>query len=433
MRPADREELARHLREEVQTVLPGSAIAIEPAHEMAALVHYVDALPDGRIGIVARSGDDVVAALSCQPQHPLTPGSLAFLRHLVRLFSRDVRVVADLRQDQEVWFSLCATRFARTVARASAFSTTPFIAWLACLEAASSQTYEQQPFSGSAIFTKQLRWVADAAGGAFVRFADPMSFESALLHEKWTRPLLASGELALVGVGRSGAVHGLVAYGHGGELGAIAPHHELAGLYRYLVRGTTLFLSSGQGDIFVSLPEGPTFAKSQGRWHYRDYDAFMRVVSAHLPADLGANVLQLALDLSFERIGSLLVFLSDGASMSDLIPDHETPDRVSQPLRQNVAGLRLMQVHGRQVIAAAARADGAIVFDRGGRVLDAACMVAEPSDSLRRARGVDSLMRFPGARTTAAWNASFSGLAIKVSEDGPLEIYRDGACILRMG
>jgi hypothetical protein len=36
------------------------------------------------------------------------------------------------------------------------------------------------------------------------------------------------------------------------------------------------------------------------------------------------------------------------------------------------------------------------------------------------------LKRFSGARSTAAWNASLYGIAIKVSEDGPINIYRYG-------
>ena len=40
-------------------------------------------------------------------------------------------------------------------------------------------------------------------------------------------------------------------------------------------------------------------------------------------------------------------------------------------------------------------------------------------------RNVTQLERFSGARTRAAWNASFTGIAIKISQDGPVQIYRE--------
>ena len=38
-----------------------------------------------------------------------------------------------------------------------------------------------------------------------------------------------------------------------------------------------------------------------------------------------------------------------------------------------------------------------------------------------------------GGRTTAAIAASFSGKVVKVSQDGPIELYQDGKLVYRFG
>ena len=39
----------------------------------------------------------------------------------------------------------------------------------------------------------------------------------------------------------------------------------------------------------------------------------------------------------------------------------------------------------------------------------------------------------PGARALAAWRASFRGVALNVSEDGPITVYERGATLGRIG
>lgn len=76
---------------------------------------------------------------------------------------------------------------------------------------------------------------------------------------------------------------------------------------------------------------------------------------------------------------------------------------------------------------------GALVIDKKGKVIDVACMISDPSDEELRSNGLSSRERFSGARSTAAWNASIFGLALKVSEDGPVTVYRKGKRVLQIG
>ena len=81
----------------------------------------------------------------------------------------------------------------------------------------------------------------------------------------------------------------------------------------------------------------------------------------------------------------------------------------------------------------AANVDGAILVDRLGKIIDVGCMIRHADSVVLREEGIEDAPTFAGARTTAAWNASFYGLAIKVSEDGPISIFRRGKQLVRIG
>jgi DNA integrity scanning protein DisA with diadenylate cyclase activity len=68
--------------------------------------------------------------------------------------------------------------------------------------------------------------------------------------------------------------------------------------------------------------------------------------------------------------------------------------------------------------------DGLTVINRKGELLDAGVII----DTSR----VSDLVT-GGGRTTAATAASYFGRVIKVSEDGPVELFRNGKSVYRFG
>ena len=410
-----------------------------PSDEATALdsllgVQHVQQETSSRVVALIRFDKGSVSALACTPSRPLHDRDLQFIRKLVGVFNHDVQSIGDLHRAREAWSSLSRTRFQRTIARVSPFSTLSFVTSLSTFEAATRQTYEGRLFTGGVVFTKMLPPFAAEAGDRFIPFTESLSFQDALLAEKWVKPLLSSGDLALVAVGRSSRIAGVVDCTQPvGSSSNNAPHNRLRGLYEFLSPGRLVVTSSASGDIYTSLPNGLTFTMSQGRWRYEDLDGFRDLLVQHLPFDVAVAIMRLALDASFERSGALYVFLKDGSSVEDVVPDHSNINRVAAPLRNTASGLMISSASARRVIAAAARADGAAILDRDGKVLDVACMVAEPNKSARDQHGLTELKRFSGARTTAAWNASFSGLSIKISEDGPIEVFAAGNLLSRIG
>lgn len=391
-------------------------------------------LDDGTaIAVVEREGQSLLA-LHGTPNAAFSDRDHQFLRKLVAVFNADLASTGDLRHHRETWTSLSSTRYARAIARVSAFSTSPFIEWLSAFEAATRQTYEGERFSGYVLFAKQLKAVKSRAADKFIAIPGGLGFGTALLTEKWVKPLLSDGTNALVAVGHTARVLGIVDC----ELGVrqssvLAPHDRLDGLYQYLAPGTTTLVASKAGDVYLSLPSGMTFAMSQGRWRYENHDGLLGALEALLDARVARSVVRLALNARFDRRGALFAFLDDEADIDRAVPDHSSPGRVAGVLRGMIGGHSIDDAASQRMLSSVAAADGAIVLTNAGRVIDGACMISEPSaDSLRR-REIPALQRFAGARTTAAWNASVYGTAIKVSEDGPIEVYNAGSLVFRIG
>jgi hypothetical protein len=68
--------------------------------------------------------------------------------------------------------------------------------------------------------------------------------------------------------------------------------------------------------------------------------------------------------------------------------------------------------------------DGMTLFNREGQLVDTGIIINTCS--------TPELVT-GGGRTTAATAASFFGKVIKVSEDGPIELYERGKCVYRFG
>jgi DNA integrity scanning protein DisA with diadenylate cyclase activity len=358
---------------------------------------------------------------------------LKFARTYARVFNEDLVTAREVRSQDELWSSLQQARFSRAIGRFSPFTTENFMRWLRTVENASSLRYEGRPFAASILMTKQIEWVETAEGASFVQFSQPLRFEWAILQEKWIRSLIGRSGLALVGLSVAGRIVGLITItGLNGKGQLIAPHSDLDPIVSNVVPGTMLFIAARTGDTYVLLPQGAVFLKHQGRWQYLNYKWLQRAM-ASLARETTVNaVMRIILDLSFDRTGGLIVVLDNENDICKTIPDHNSPDRSNRELRSFVRGLEIANKSHRTIIRAAVSIDGATILSRSGQVLDAACMVGDPSPEDRHHVGQSGLRRFAGARSTAAWNSSIYGISVKVSEDGPITVFQNGNIVLEM-
>jgi hypothetical protein len=384
--------------------------------------------------LVARTEQQPLTVFALELFQEPDQNDLKFARCYARVFNEDLRTASELRIQAELWASLQQTRFARAVGRFSPFTTENFMRWIRTVENASNLRYEGQPFSASILMTKQIEWATGLSAARFIRFSQPLRFERALLEENWIRALITGSELILVGLSVAGRIVGVLTFtGAAGDAKIVPPHSKLGTAAAAVIPGTMLFIAAKTGDVYVLLPQGATFLKQQGRWRYLNHKWLRNILITVADERTVAAITRIILDLSFDRTGGLIAILEDQREIKQAVRDHRSPKRPNYELRDSLSGLLVNDPSHLQVIRAAAAIDGATVLSRSGEVLDVACMVGDPDAKALERVGKTGLRRFPGARSTAAWNISIFGLSIKVSEDGPITIFQRGNVLLEIG
>jgi len=180
------------------------------------------------------------------------------------------------------------------------------------------------------------------------------------------------------------------------------------------------------------------FAFAHGRWRILDPAAKFAVWEAATSQPKLARILfQTALDLAESRHGGLLVVVNEVEEAIDrLIARHDmlTPEAPLGPPRELTPGdplaKRTLHYLARNrdvtelapaVLEALAGLDGALATDREGKLLAFGAILRHDASSL------PSPTTAEGARTTAALVASKFGPVLKVSEDGVISCFLNGA------
>lgn len=269
------------------------------------------------------------------------------------------------------------------------------------------------------------------AGATLVKFNNRPSIAQAILREKWIRAVVDHRRaILLVKPQGEGELVGLFSLPDNKTANvaspAFAPHESLIPLQALLHSNDIAMGLSANGDLFILEGNGIVFKRSQGQWRYVNYPYIFHYLSFHLQTETALPVLRMAIDLSYERKGALILILDDRSFVKKLIADYRQPSRANELLRDSIFGLNVRDWAQRQVITAAASTDGSIILDQAGATLDAACMIGKAEPEKWIAAGFGAPISMPGSRSSAAWHGSFYGCAIKVSADGPISIYKNG-------
>jgi hypothetical protein len=179
------------------------------------------------------------------------------------------------------------------------------------------------------------------------------------------------------------------------------------------------------GEIKIFAGGVQTFAFVDGRWRLtglvEKYAALERLVDRRL----ARRLFTAALNLAEHRHGALFVVLPPGAeaqivSATDQLADDGTSRAVTAPSKQDLhyllAGANVLTLPI-AIVQSVARIDGAVVVRPTGELIAVGAILM----------GVGGMSGIEGARTTAAIHASHLGTAIKVSEDGVVSLFKDGA------
>lgn len=191
-------------------------------------------------------------------------------------------------------------------------------------------------------------------------------------------------------------------------------------------RGVGFYLR-GDHSTWIFDDGEPLFVRRGLQWKSIAFESFTRTL-AELGAtseQIGQRLARAALRLSMQGRGAILAIAADAAALEDVTePKDRTPtsdgrdNSVDDDLRQL---LRLHDVSSPAGLARLARLDGATIVDTAGQVIAYGAIV----------RSADS--QAEGARTAAARTLStVANVALSVSHDGPITVYRGGRRMLEI-
>ncbi len=205
---------------------------------------------------------------------------------------------------------------------------------------------------------------------------------------------------------------------------------------------------SGRHTCMVLVPTHEIKVFSEGAWVFSFTNARWRLleISAKFaiwnkstgstsPPDLAARLFQAALNLADDRRGALIVVLRDPeSSLPDLVDPGDRMDHLNQfqepenPMARPVKQMLHLLMQGRtindiddRVLESIAAVDGALVTDFAGRLLTFGAILRTPPQATSVTQTVE------GARSTTARVVSHYGPVLKVSEDGFVSMFLDGA------
>ncbi|HME10436.1 MAG TPA: hypothetical protein VKG25_25510 [Bryobacteraceae bacterium] len=201
-----------------------------------------------------------------------------------------------------------------------------------------------------------------------------------------------------------------------------------------LCGGHIFLILTPNGEIKIIAGGMQVFNFLDGRWHLTDAEEkYRRWEAAVGDRRFAEIVFTVALNLADARRGCLFVILDDEIAPQTLLasgdllsaaasPDHPTSKR---QLHYLLRGKRVVDMPA-AVLESVARIDGAILLSRNSDLLAFGAILHPPSTPAY------ALTPSEGGRTTAALNASRMGKVLKVSEDGQIAFYENGACVWEM-
>lgn len=361
---------------------------------------------------------------------------LKFANAYVRVFNQDVNNCTDPHKDEELWETLRQTRAVRAIARMTGISTVPFLKILATIQDTSHLQYEGLDFLSTILISNSEPTAIKAAGENLLRFNGRLYLSSALPKEKWIRAIAGHADMVLSCFGKAGRVIGVTSLKVGdirAESSLMLPG-ELQSISSFVSEGTVALARAKNGDLYLIVSSGASFVKSHGKWYYLNYESLKSNIREFM-ADVESTkaLLELILDASHTRKGALYCIPESEKDVPVIVADYKIKGGPNCVLRETSYRLSIKNSMHRKFISAGASVDGATVMSKSGIIYDVACMIAKPDKEKISAVSLSELPGYPGARSTAASNASVFGTSIKISSDGPITVFHKGKIIGQIG
>lgn len=178
-------------------------------------------------------------------------------------------------------------------------------------------------------------------------------------------------------------------------------------------------------EVEVVLDSDKLLLWRKGYWGIYDPDILQEFLAGKLEKRSIDHLVWSVYALSKARHGTVVLVADDQTDLESLRKGSVGGrDPLSRALIRHVRGTKIGTLKRSGELSRILSSDGLTVINRKGELLDTGVII----DTSRVGELVTG-----GGRTTAATAASHFGRVVKVSEDGPVELFRDGRSIYRFG
>ena len=201
---------------------------------------------------------------------------------------------------------------------------------------------------------------------------------------------------------------------------------EIFSLVRRAGRGAFAVTVNEASEIEVLISPARLLVRRKGRWAIFDPDIFRSFLAGSIDTEAIDELLWTVYALSKERHGTVILIYSQGTRKLAELKKGSVggDDPVGRLLIGRVKGRAISELKEAGILLRILSSDGMTVFNKAGKLMDTGFII-DTSHAREVVTG--------GGRTTAASAASNFGKVIKVSQDGPIELYDNGRRVYRFG
>lgn len=203
-------------------------------------------------------------------------------------------------------------------------------------------------------------------------------------------------------------------------------HREIFSLIRHAGSGAFAVTVNEASEIEVMITPDKLLVRRKGRWAIFDPDIMRSFLDDSIDRHALDDLLWTIYALSKSRHGTVILIHEKGGEELAALKKGSVggDDPIGRLLIGRVQGREIADLKQAGALLRILSSDGMTVFSREGKLLETGFII-DTSHAREVVTG--------GGRTTAATAASFFGKVIKVSQDGPIELYQDGRMVYRFG
>jgi hypothetical protein len=201
---------------------------------------------------------------------------------------------------------------------------------------------------------------------------------------------------------------------------------EIFSLVRHAGTGAFAVTVNEASEIEVLINPEMLLVRRKGIWAIFDPQIIRSFLAGSIDGDASDDLLWTVYALSKIRHGTVILIHDRGPRQLATLKKGSVggDDPIGRLLIKGVKGRTIGELKQAGTLLRILSADGMTVFSRSGKLLETGFII-DTSHAREVVTG--------GGRTTAASAASFFGKVIKVSQDGPIELYQDGRQVYRFG